>query len=109
MLIRHDIKISMDGKGRWADNVYIERLWRSIKYELVYLHRFGTVTEAKNAIANYIDFYNTQRPHQALGYKVPDDAYKEFGYVKYMDPEVESIVPFLGTSNNSQIFCEKLS
>ena len=44
-----------------------------------------------------------------LGYKVPDDAYKEFGYVKYMDPEVESIVPFLGTSNNSQIFCEKLS
>ena len=89
--------------------MYIERLWRSIKYELVYLHRFETVTEAKNAIANYIDFYNTQRPHQALGYKVPDDAYKELGYVKYMDLEVESILPFLGTSNNSQIFCEKLS
>ena len=71
MLIRHGIKISMDGKGRWADNVYIERLWRSIKYELVYLHRFETVTEAKNAIANYIDFYNTQRPHQALGIQSP--------------------------------------
>ena len=109
MLTRHDIKISMDGKGRWADNVYIERLWRSIKYELVYLHRFETVTEARNAIASYIDFYNTQRPHQALGYKVPDDVYKEFEYVKRFDAEVESITPLLGTNNNSQIFCEKLS
>ena len=99
----------MDGKGRWADNVYVERLWRSIKYELVYLHRFETVTEARNAIANYIDFYNTQRPHQSLGYKVPDDVYKEFEYVKHIDAEVESIVPLLGSNNNSQIFCEKLS
>lgn len=109
MLTQRGIKISMDGKGRWADNVYIERLWRTIKYELVYLHRFETVTEAKNAIASYIDFYNTQRPHQALEYKVPDKVYKEFEYVKHVDVEVESIVPFLGVNNNSQIFYGKLS
>ncbi len=109
MLTRHDIKISMDGKGRWADNVYIERLWRSIKYELVYLHRFETVTEARNAIASYIDFYNSQRPHQAIGYRVPDAVYKEFEYAKNMNTEVESIVPFLGGSNNSQFFYGKLS
>jgi len=98
----------MDGKGCWADNVSVE-LWRTIKYELVYLHRFETVAEAKNAIATYIDFYNTQRPHQALGYKVPETVYKEFEYVEHFDTEIESITPLLGTGNNSQIFCEKLS
>lgn len=109
LLKQHNIKISMDGKGRWADNVYVERLWRTIKYEFVYLHRFETVTEARNAIAAYIDFYNTQRPHQSLGYKVPDEVYKEFEYVKHVDQEVEVIVPVLGANYNSQIFCEKLS
>lgn len=109
MLTQHSIKISMDGKGRWADNVYIERLWRSIKYELVYLHRFETVTEARSAIANYIDFYNTERPHQSLKYKVPNNVYKEFEYVKHLNAEIESIPSFLGANNNSQIFCEKLS
>ena len=109
LLKQNNIKISMDGKGRWADNVYVERLWRTIKYELVYLHRFETVTEVRNAIAAYIDFYNTQRPHQALGYKVPDEVYKEFEYVKHVDQEVEVTVPFLGSNYNSQIFCEKLS
>lgn len=109
MLMQNDVKISMDGKGRWADNIYVERLWRTIKYELIYLHRFETVTEAKNAIANYIDFYNAHRPHQALGYRVPDEVYKEFAYVKHMDLKVEFITPLVVTSNNSQIFCEKLS
>jgi transposase InsO family protein len=89
--------------------VYIERLWRSIKYELVYLHKFETVNEARSAIANYIDFYNTQRPHQSLGYKLPDNIYKEFEYVKHSNAKVESMPPFLGANNNSQIFCEKLS
>ena len=89
MLMQNDIRISMDGKGRWADNVYVERLWRTIKYEFVYLHRFETV--ARNAIAAYIDFYNTQRPHR-LGYKVPDEVYKEFEYVKHVDQEVEVIL-----------------
>ena len=55
LLNQHGIKISMDGKGRWADNVYVECVWRTIKYEIVYLHRFKTVTEARNAIAAYID------------------------------------------------------
>ena len=70
------IKISMDGKGRWADNVYIERLWRSIKYEAVYLHSFDTMQQAREALARYIAFYNQQRPHQSLGYKTPDYVYK---------------------------------
>ena len=66
----------MDGKGRWADNVYIERLWRSIKYEAVYLHSFDTMHQARETLARYITFYNQQRPHQALGYKTPDHVYK---------------------------------
>jgi len=109
LLKNHNIKISMDGKGRWADNVYVERLWRTIKYELVYLHRFETVTEARHAIAAYINFYNMQRPHQSLGYKVPDAVYKEFEHVTDIDKEIESITPFLGSNYNSQILCEKLS
>jgi putative transposase len=66
------ILISMDGKGRWADNVYVERLWRTIKYELVYLHSFETVAQARAAIADFILFYNQQRFHQALNYHTPD-------------------------------------
>lgn len=108
-LAQRNIKISMDGKGRWADNVYVERLWRTIKYELVYLHRFETVNDARNAIAKYIEFYNTQRPHQALKYKVPDEVYKEFEHVKDNDKKVDVIVPFSGVNNSSQIFCENLS
>jgi putative transposase len=66
------ILISMDGKGRWVDNVFVERLWRTIKYELVYLHSFETVDQARAAIANYINFYNQRRFHQALNYHTPD-------------------------------------
>lgn len=68
----HGILISMDGKGRWVDNVFIERLWRTIKYELVYLHSFETVDQARAAIANYINFYNQRRFHQALNHHTPD-------------------------------------
>lgn len=70
-----DIMISMDGKGRWADNVFIERLWRSIKYENVFLHSFDTVKQALDAISKYIEFYNRQRPHQALSYHTPNDIF----------------------------------
>jgi len=70
------VEISMDGKGRWADNIYIERFWRSLKYENVFLHSFETVAEAKKAIGKYIEFYNHERPHQALGYKTPNCVYK---------------------------------
>jgi len=66
------IKISMDGKGRWADNVYIERFWRSLKYESVFLQSFETVAQSRKVIEQYIRFYNQERPHQALGYKTPD-------------------------------------
>lgn len=75
-LTTNNICISMDGKGRWADNVYIERLWRSIKYENVFLHSFDTVEQARNCLSDYINFYNQRRPHQVLNYHTPDEVYK---------------------------------
>lgn len=65
------VLISMDGKGRWADNIFIERFWRAIKYEMVYLQSLETVAQARSAIGTYIEFYNNQRPHQALNYHTP--------------------------------------
>jgi len=70
-LTQREILISMDGKGRWADNVYIERLWRTIKYESVYLHSFDTVSQAREVLGKYLDFYNKKRSHQALNYHTP--------------------------------------
>lgn len=70
-----DIRISMDGKGRWMDNVMIERLWRSLKYECIYLHAFETGSEVRQGLQQWIDFYNTQRPHSSLDDKTPDEAY----------------------------------
>lgn len=69
------IRISMDGKGRWCDNVFVERLWRSIKYEEVYLRAYATVSEARQSIGRYIDFYNTTRPHSSLKALTPDQVY----------------------------------
>jgi putative transposase len=69
------ILISMDGKGRWADNVYIERLWRTIKYEDVFLNSYDTVDQARVSIGNFINFYNQKRFHQALNYHTPNDIY----------------------------------
>lgn len=71
----NDIQISMDGKGCWRDNVFVERLWRSVKYEEVYLHAYNTVSEAKQKIGNYLNFYNRQRPHSTLDGKTPDSIY----------------------------------
>lgn len=71
-LQRNEIQISMDGKGRWVDNVYVERLWRTIKYECVHIHDFETVTQAREIIARFIDFYNNRRFHQSLNYHTPD-------------------------------------
>jgi len=71
----NDIRISMDGKGRWMDNVFIERLWRSLKYECVYLHDFETGSQARQGIARWIEFYNHQRPHSALGDSTPMERY----------------------------------
>ena len=75
MLKDADVAISMDGKGRWIDNVFIERLWRSVKYEEVYLHAYDTVSEAHAGIARYFAFYNGARPHQSLGQCRPDAVY----------------------------------
>ena len=69
------VAISMDGKGAWRDNVFVERLWRSIKYEEVYLHAYDSVSQAKTGIARYINFYNTTRPHSSLDKKKPDEFY----------------------------------
>ena len=69
------IAISMDGRGSWRDNVFVERLWRSIKYEEVYLHAYDSVSQAKAAIHRYIEFYNTRRPHSSLAKNTPDEFY----------------------------------
>lgn len=63
------------GKGAWRDNVFVERLWRSIKYEEVYLHAYKTVSEARAGIGRYLNFYNTRRPHSSLDRRTPDQAY----------------------------------
>jgi putative transposase len=75
VLIRNDIAISMDGKGAWRDNVFVERFWRSVKYEEVYLRAYDDVPEARRSIGRYLEFYNTRRPHTALDRRTPDQAY----------------------------------
>jgi putative transposase len=69
------IAISMDGKGRWADNVFVERFWRSLKYEQVYLHAYESVSAARAGIGGYIEFFNQQRPHSSLKAQTPDQVY----------------------------------
>jgi putative transposase len=73
----NSIKISMDGKGRWIDNVFVERLWRSVKYEEIYLHAYETAQEVNAALSRYFSFYNARRPHQALDHETPDAVYFE--------------------------------
>jgi putative transposase len=74
-LKENGIRISMDGRGRWRDNVFVERIWRSIKYEEVYLHAYSSVSEARARIGKYIEFYNTIRPHSSLRALSPDQVY----------------------------------
>ena len=68
-------KPSMDGRGAWRDNVFVERLWKSVKYERVYLHAYDSVIEARASIMQYMDWYNRARPHSGLEKKTPDEAY----------------------------------
>jgi len=76
LLLKNEIKISMDGKGAWRDNVFVERLWRTIKSEEVYLRAYASVPEAWASIGRYIDgFYNARRPHSSLDRRTPDEAY----------------------------------
>ena len=75
LLLDHFIAISMDGKGSWRDNVFVERLWRSVKYEEVYLKAYDSVSQARTSIGRYLDFYNRKRPHSSLDARTPDRAY----------------------------------
>ena len=75
VLLDAKVAISMDGKGAWRDNVFVERLWRSVKYEEVYLRAYDSVSEAKASIARYLTLYNTRRPHSSLDAHTPDEAY----------------------------------
>jgi putative transposase len=75
VLHKHELAISMDGKGAWRDNVFVERLWRSIKYEEVYLKAYNSVSEARASIGRYLTFYNSRRPHSSLDRRTPDQAY----------------------------------
>jgi putative transposase len=75
VLKANDIRIRMDGKGRWIDNVFVERIWKSVKYEHVYLHAYENVAEARQQLATYFSFYNTRRPHSSLGGRTPDMTY----------------------------------
>ncbi len=70
------VRISMDGRGRWMDSVFIERLWRSLKYECIYLHAFETGSELRAGLAKWISYYNTQRPHSTLAGYTPDETYE---------------------------------
>ena len=70
------VRISMDGKGRYLDNIFIERLWRSLKYEEVYIKAYGSVTEARRDIGAWLAFYNDERPHQSLGYRTPRETFE---------------------------------
>jgi len=84
------IKVSMDGRGRVYDNIFVERLWRSVKYEEVYLHDYQTVQEARAHLSDYFQFYNNERPHEALGYRTPHEFY--FGTKATLVPASEAEV-----------------
>jgi len=75
VLIANNIAISMDGKGAWRDNVFVERIWKSVKYEEVYLHAYDSVGAARASLGRYLDFYNRRRPHSSLDRRTPDEAY----------------------------------
>ena len=75
MLLDHGIEISMDGRGRCHDNIFVERLWWTVKHEWVYLRPAANGLEQKRSLAEFFDWYNWRRPHQALGWQTPDEAY----------------------------------
>jgi putative transposase len=76
------VRVSMDGRGRWMDNVFIERLWRSLKYECVYLHAFETGSELRAGLTRWIGYYNARRPHSTLAGRTPDEAYGAIGMAR---------------------------
>lgn len=98
ILLARNIQISMDGRGRALDNIFVERLWRSVKYENVYLHHYESPREAQAGLAGYFHFYNNERPHQSLGYRTPSEVYfpeKEVTVPEKQAPSVP-VVAFCG-------------
>jgi len=75
LLSKNEVAISMDGRGSWRDNVFVERLWRSVKYEEVYLNAYESVAQARASLGRYLDFYNRKRPHSSLDARTPERAY----------------------------------
>jgi putative transposase len=75
-LERAGVRVSMDGRGRWMDNVFVERLWRTVKYKNIYLKAYATVPELQDGLAHYFDFYCHRRIHQSLDYRTPADVYR---------------------------------
>ena len=100
LLEQHGVNISMDGKGSYNDNLFIERLWRTVKYEEVYLKAYGDGREARAGIGNYFRFYNTQRPHQALGYRTPAEKYTTIPFEDTEGGVLESLTP--GTTKTAE-------
>lgn len=86
VLKENDIQISMDGRGRWMDNVFIERLWRSLKYECIYLNAFESGSQARQQIQSWFDYYNQRRPHSAFGGRTPEEVYRgiELGNTEFL-------------------------
>jgi putative transposase len=95
MLEQQGVRISMDGKGRYSDNLFVERLWRTVKYEEVYLKAYQDGRDARMGIGDYFRFYNTERPHQALGYRTPAEAYASIPMEATQGGMVESMVESL--------------
>ena len=93
LLQQHGVRISMDGKGSYNDNLFIERLWRSVKYEEVYLKAYQDAREARIGLGNYFSFYNTERPHQAHGYRTPAEVFKSIPVESTNGGMVESLTP----------------
>jgi len=93
LLEQHGVKISMDGKGCYNDNLFIERLWRTVKYEEVYLRAYQDGKEARVGLGNYFRFYNTERPHQTLGYRTPAEVFTSSFVVVAQADMLESLLP----------------
>ena len=90
-LLKNDIKISMDGRGRCMDNIFTERLWRTVKYEDVYIKDYSTLRELRRGMNEYFIKYNTKRPHQSLGYKTPAEIYYQMPQKTTSESDVETV------------------
>lgn len=101
-LLAADIRISMDGRGRAMDNIFTERLWRSVKYEEVYLNDYQNPREARRGIDRYLSFYNLDRPHQSLDYRTPAHVYEQANIYPNQELSLAHIVPLQGMNSESR-------